>query len=64
MELKELIDLQHFQLRDEPTGDNEKKKVRLHSVFVSLLTLVCGLFFTCFNYFVPLGVHLGFSVCV
>ncbi|KAF4075511.1 hypothetical protein AMELA_G00235280 [Ameiurus melas] len=26
MELKELIDLQHFQLRDEPTGDKENKK--------------------------------------
>ncbi|XP_053472259.1 proto-oncogene vav [Ictalurus furcatus] len=26
MELKDLIDLQHFQLRDEPTGDKENKK--------------------------------------
>ncbi|KAK3530596.1 hypothetical protein QTP86_028831, partial [Hemibagrus guttatus] len=26
MELKELIDLQHFQLRDEPSGDKEIKK--------------------------------------
>uniref|UniRef100_A0AAR2K6L9 Vav guanine nucleotide exchange factor 1 n=1 Tax=Pygocentrus nattereri TaxID=42514 RepID=A0AAR2K6L9_PYGNA len=26
MELKELIDLQHFQLRDEPSGDKDHKK--------------------------------------
>ncbi|XP_058237017.1 proto-oncogene vav-like isoform X2 [Hemibagrus wyckioides] len=26
MELKELIDLQHFQVRDEPSGDKENKK--------------------------------------
>ncbi|KAK2818329.1 hypothetical protein Q7C36_022262 [Tachysurus vachellii] len=26
MELKELIDLQHFQLRDEPSGDKDNKK--------------------------------------
>lgn len=41
MELKDLIDLQHFQLRDEPTGDKENKKVLLHAVFFSLLTLFC-----------------------
>lgn len=39
MELKELVNLQQFQLRDEPSGDKEYKKVFLHTVFFSVLTL-------------------------
>lgn len=52
MELKELIDLQHFQLRDEPTGDNEKKKVLFLSAFFSVFQSYPVSFGICVIYFV------------
>ncbi|KAI4881259.1 hypothetical protein NFI96_028879 [Prochilodus magdalenae] len=60
MELKELIELQHFQLRDESSGDKDHKKVRHPFIPPSLHPSIPHPFIPSSLYpFIPTSLHLS-----